>query len=188
MSDGCILQLLRGRLRNEERSCELLLFPFLLLRPVWLLVNIDQLNSWRPSGRPGRFIPCGRQRAMGRNYWQQEPERWLPFGLCCKCLRSVTVCHRHMLILEQRVVISTCLSLHILFFYASLISVLKTYLSCEVCLIWFLLFNFCSLIFLLHSPTNFSVIFFLNWWHVLLLSFLIFYPILQMLFLAVGWL
>lgn len=47
-----------------------------------------------------------------------------------------------MLILEQRVVVSSRIPLHILFSGACLISVLKIYFGCPARWIWFLLFNF----------------------------------------------
>lgn len=128
--------------RDEEWLLEPLFLPFLLLRPGWLLVKADLLHSWLPSGHPGRFISCGGDRAMARRGHHGDDcqyllRQWLPVGSSCKCLCFFTVCHRNTvcyLYLDQTVVPSSCVSLHILLF--NFISVLKIYLSCRVCLIW----------------------------------------------------
>lgn len=102
------------------------------------------------AGRPWGIL-AGSPRVGETGRWPAEATMVTTASICqggdcqlvsvCKCLCFVTVHHRNILILEQRVVISSCVSLHILFSCASLISVLKIYLSCGVRLIWLLQFK-----------------------------------------------
>lgn len=56
--------------------------------------------------------------------------------LCCRCLCFFTVYHQntaYYVYLDQRVVVSSCFSLHVFF---NFISVVKIYWSCRICLVW----------------------------------------------------